>query len=117
MSSTGEEGSKVTTYDLTLSIRDLKEHQNAQDTMGYWVGINVKADSDSSYKLGWGSGTGLTASEIDGSLNEDDEAKTGSLSAYRNVNASDAQGMFYLAIKDNSNNVSIYNVTLDYTLG
>ena len=116
MSSTGEEGSKVTTYDLTLSIRDLKEHQNAQDTMGYWVGINVKADSDSSYKLGWGSGTGLTASEIDGSLNEDDEAKTGSLSAYRNVNASDAQGMFFLAIKDGSNNVSIYNVTLDYTL-
>ncbi len=106
----------TTTYDLTLSIQGLKEHQNAQDAMGYWVGITVNADSSSFYKLGWGSGTGLTAGDIDGSLSGDAEASTGKLSAYRNVNASDAQGMFFLAIKDGSNNVSIYNVTLDYTL-
>ena len=84
--------------------------------MGYWVGITVNADPSSFYKLGWGSGTGLTAGDIDGSLSGDAEASTGELSAYRNVNASDAQGMFFLAIKDGSNNVSIYNVTLDYTL-
>ena len=119
-SSTFGESKTLKTYTVTLSIDGLKAHQNADNpqSMGYWVGINVAAAPTSSYTLGWGSVADITAGDQWKSLNGDSEViSTNTVSAYRNLNASDAQNTFYFAVRDKDGNINLYNVTLDYTLG
>ena len=106
------EGTTVTVYNVTLTAAGLKQHQNADtpESMGYWAGISVKAEENQYYSFGWGqyiTGTEVTK-QITSETLEGEES--GYCTFYRNFGASDMQNFFYVAIKDASGNITVYNV-------
>ena len=106
------------TYTLTLTATDLKAHQNAgtPESMGYWAGIMVKADKTDEYMFGWGTYPG-TFNKAGDLSSESPESQDGFVGFYRNFGADNASNSFYIAVKDSSGNIDIYNVACNVTKG
>ena len=112
------DSTKTNTYTLTLTATDLKEHQNAgtPESMGYWAGIMVKADKTDEYMFGWGTYPG-TFNKAGDLSSESPESQDGFVGFYRNFGADNASNSFYIAVKDTSGNIDIYNVACNVTKG
>ena len=110
------DSTKTNTYTLTLTATDLKEHQNAgtPESMGYWAGIMVKAETTDEYMFGWGTYPGTF--NKDGDLSSE-SPEGGFVGFYRNFGADNASNSFYIAVKDSSGNIDIYNVSCNVTKG
>ena len=95
-------------YDVALTATDLLKHQNANNAMGYWAGISVKANVGDSYSFGWGAyPTGAQFTKITKETVAGEEE--GYITFYFDFGKTKNEGAFYVAIKDANGNVTLYN--------